>query len=106
MKNNSIISRYESENFAEIQNCKVSLADLKKLGVTDKVLADEVYLYKIYGDEIVLKNGKLDESFDGKKSVEKINLAEKSLFDEVNQICENIENNEFDTNLEVLIRTL
>lgn len=106
MKNSNIISRYENENFAEIQNCKVSLSDLKKFGVTDKVLADEIYLYKIYGDEIVLKKGESNESVDGKKSVEKINLAEKSLFDEVNQICEKIENNEFDTNLEVLIRTL
>lgn len=102
----NVLQNYENENYEEIKNYEVSLSDLKHFGVTDKILAGEIYLYKIYGDEIVSLNVDEKDEVGGKKQVEKINIAEKSLNDELNKICEDIENSEFDKNVEILMRTL
>jgi hypothetical protein len=98
-----ILTNFENEYYTEIKDCKVKIEDLKKFGVSAKVLSSEIYLYEIYGDEIV-HNENLDDLVDGaQKRVVKLGESEKSLNNEYLTICEKIENNEFDNNLEKLL---
>ena len=96
---------YESEFRKEIDNHTIEISHLKKCGVLDVTLSSEVYLRKIYGDEIEVSTASVDENIDEKKkSVQKIGEVEMNTNDEFRSVINDIETSEFDQNLEILLK--
>lgn len=104
MENSKLVSDYEKEYANEIASVYISIEDLKKCGISEKTLASELYLRNFYGDEIV--KSKLVDDVDEKqqKTVVKIDEAEKSIDNELRQIWNDIENSEFDKNVDTIIQ--
>ncbi len=101
MTNKIILDDFEREYDTEIANFEVDLNDLKKLGVSDRVFASEIFLYKIYGDEIFESKG--DDGIDASKTkkITKLSEAEKNENANLKKIFDEIENSKFDEELEV-----
>ena len=96
---------YESEFRKEIDSHIVEVSHLNKCGVSNVSLSSEVYLRKIYGDEIVVSHSSGDEKVDEKKkSVQKIGEREMNTNDEFKSVMNDIETSEFDKNLEILLK--
>ena len=96
---------YESEFRKEIDSQVVEVSHLNKCGVSNVALSSEVYLRKIYGDEIVVSQSSGDEKIDEKKkSVQKIGEREMNTNDEFKSVMNDIETSEFDQNLEILLK--
>lgn len=100
------LSNFEKEYYSEIKELDVSLAELKKCGISDKVISSEMYLYAIYGDEIVTSKIIDDVDAKTKKTVSKIGEDDISSDKGYRSICDEIENSEFDKNVDVLLTTL
>jgi len=98
------ISDYEKENLAEINEFEVSIDDLKKYGLSDEILAYESGLRKFYGDEILLKTEVDDINEEETKKVTKIDLSDMNIDTQFKAICEDIENSEFDENLDIITK--
>ena len=101
---NKNVDDYINEYAHEIENEKVDIEHLNKCGISNDVLAAEVYLYKNYGDEIVIAGAGVDEVDEKKKTVQKIGEEEKNINNEFRNVIDEIENSEFDKNLEVLMK--
>ena len=97
------LSNYEKEFSIEIADTYVSCEDLVKCGVSNKILSAEVFLRNIYGDEIFNTQGSDADSITGEKRVVKINEDEMNLNSEYKKICSDIENSEFDKNLQTIV---
>ena len=103
MENKKLMDNYENEFASEIAKENISIDDLKNCGVSEKVLLIENYLRNYYGDKIE-KNIIVDECDSGaQKTVTKIGDEEKERDNALKEIFEEIENSEFDENLEVLL---
>ena len=98
------ISDYEKENLAEINEFEVSIEDLKKYGLSDEILAYEGGLRKFYGDEILIKTEIDDINEEETKKVTKIDLSDMNIDTQFKAICEDIENSEFDENLDIITK--
>ena len=98
------ISDYEKENLAEINEFEVLIDDLKKYGLSDEILAYEIGLRKFYGDEILLKTEVDDINEEETKKVTKIDLSDMNIDTQFKAICEDIENSEFDENLDIITK--
>ena len=75
----------------EINNHHVEVEELKKLGVSEKTLASEIFLRKIYGDEILMNEVPDDLDVKSKRKVQKVDLTEmegtkglKAIDDDIN----------------------
>ena len=101
---NKNVGDYINEYASEIENETVDVAHLNKCGISNDVLSAEVHLYGIYGDEIVLNGVGADEVDEKKKTIQKIGEAEKNVNNEFRSVLDEIENSEFDKNLEVLMK--
>ena len=96
---------YESEFRTEIDSSVVEVSNLNKCGVSNLSLSAEVYLRKIYGDELVLSQSSNDEKIDEKqKTVQKIGEIEMNTNSEFKSVMNDIESSEFDKNLEILLK--
>lgn len=106
MEKNQNLNNFEKEYYSEIKETEVSLSELKKYGISDKVVSSEMYLYTIYGDEIV--TAKIEDSVDEKtkKTVSKIGEDDISSDKGYRTLCDEIENSEFDKNVDVLLTSL
>lgn len=106
MEKNNNLDNFEREYYSEIRDLEVSLSELKKYGVNDKMISSELYLYNIYGDEIVTSKIIDDVDSKQKKTVSKIGDEDIDSDKGYRAICNDIEESEFDKNVEVLLTSL
>lgn len=94
---------FEKDNAYEINNYDVTVDQLKKIKIPDYVLSSEVYLREFYGDVIFsgVQSDALDEQ--AKKKVQKIGEEDMSVDKQYRQLCEEIDNSEFDKKLDEII---
>ena len=104
MQQSELLTEYELEYAGEIANQVISIEDLKKCGISEKTLASELYLRKIYGDEIVKKTIIDDVDDKKEKAVIKIGMDEKNMDHELRSIFNEIENSEFDKNIDAILK--
>ena len=97
----NMLTNYESEYSLEIKNVKISLEELRELGLSEQDLKAEAYLRTIYGDAVL--NKKEETAADvitGQKTVEKINEKDISLNRSLSNEHEKIERDDFNFMLE------
>lgn len=104
MEKLSKVTEYEKENLAEINELSVSVDDLKKYGVSSEILAFESALRKLYGDEIFKQTIDDDIDVEQNKTVTKVGLNEMNIDNEFKEICDDIDNSEFDDNLDLITK--
>lgn len=98
------LSDFEKEYYSEINNYNVSEKDLVGAKVHPKSLAYEVYLRKFFGDGFAQKNAVDDYDAGAKRKVEKL-TKEKLDNSEFSNIMSDIEQSEFDDNVEAIIHS-
>lgn len=104
MEKKLALSKYEKELSFEIENQRITIDQLIKCGVSKDVLSCEVYLRKIYGDEIIENTFRDDLDESKTKSIKKIDDSERSIDAELRAVVEDIENSEFDKNLDAIVK--
>lgn len=102
MDKKEVLKNLEKESIAEINNLKVSSSDLEKCGVSKKTLKIEEYLHNIYGDEILKQ--KIEDDVKGQSNIAKLSGNEIEEDKEFRNICSDIENSEFDKNIDVILK--
>ena len=102
MEKQNLVENYEKEFAIEIAKEDISIDDLKKCGVSEKVFVIENYLRGFYGDKIDKQVIVDDLDSDAQKKVTKIGDMEKEYDNQLKEIFEEIENSEFDKNLDVI----
>lgn len=97
------LSLFEKDNAYEINNCNVTIDQLKSAGVSVAVMSAETYLRRYYGD-VIYSAGHIDgeEEFSDKK-IQKLGEEDMTIDKNYKQICEDIENSEFDKNLDEIM---
>ena len=97
------LSLFEKDNAYEINNFKVTIDQLKKVGVPDSVLSAETYLRRYYGDVIYTANiiDGLEEQTN--KKIQKLDEEDMSIDKNYKQICADIESSEFDKALDEIM---
>ena len=97
------LSLFEKDNAYEINNFNVTIDQLKNAGVSVSTLAAETYLRKYYGD-VIYTSGQIDaeEEYSDKK-IQKLGEEDMSIDKNYKQICEDIENSEFDKSLDEIM---
>lgn len=104
MANSKKLADFENEYFNEIKSYIVTEKDLVEAKVPSKVLAYEVYLRRIFGDNFANENSDNDYDENAKRKVEK--LSKESLDNsELNNILNDISNSEFDANLDIILKS-
>ena len=102
MDNQLKFKEFKREFIDEINENSVSVEMLKNLKISNSVLEAEVFLRKIFGDEIYIPK-KVEEKITGEKEVVKL-TEEDMIFDtQVRELCENVADVEFDNNVGMLI---
>ena len=99
----SFLSDYENEFSEIIYSSRIGVEDIEKCGVSKKILAAECLLRSVFGDQIMNNSVEdvIQDSAD--KKVQKI-TEEDIVFDSTfKKICDSIENNDFDKNLDELL---
>ncbi len=102
MDKKEILMNLEKESIVEINNLKVSSSDLEKCGVSAKTLKIEEYLHNIYGDEILKQ--KIEDNVEGSSKIAKLSGSEIEEDKEFRNICSDIENSEFDKNIDLILK--
>ncbi len=102
MDKRGILRNLEKESIVEINNLKISSKDLEKCGVSKKTLKAEEYLHNIYGDEILEQ--RVEDNVEGKTNIEKLTENEMEEDKEFRNICSDIENSEFDKNIDMVLK--
>ncbi|MBQ8451194.1 MAG: hypothetical protein IJ538_00215 [Clostridia bacterium] len=100
------LKNFELENATEIGEFNVSFETLIRLGVKEKTLVTESYLYDIFGDSVSSYVQTEDDNVSGMKRVEKLTDAERGSNAALLSVNDEIENNEFDNELELIRRKL
>lgn len=103
MEKRENISLFEKDNSFEINNCDITIEQLKSAGVPMSVLSAETYLRKFYGDVIYSVNGEDGEEDASNKKVQKLGEEDMTIDKNYKQICEDIENSEFDKSLDEIM---
>lgn len=99
------VADYTKEYRSEIDDHMVEVSHLQKCGVADSSLSAEIYLRDIYGDEIINTSKIIEEVVDeSEKRVQKIGETEKNSNNEFRSVLTDIEESEFDKNLEILLK--
>ena len=97
------LTLFEKDNAYEINNCNITIDQLKSAGVSVAVFSAETYLRKFYGD-VIYSSSQVegDEEFSDKK-IQKLGEEDMSIDKNYKQICEDIENSEFDKSLDEIM---
>lgn len=104
MANSKKLADFENEYFSEIKNYVVTEKDLVEAKVPLKILAYEVYLRRIFGDNFVNENNVDDYDENAKRKIEK--LSKESLDSgELNNILNDIVDSDFDVNLDIILKS-
>ena len=102
---NQKINEFKKEFSNEINEREIDVELLKTLKISNSVLQAEVFLRKIFGDEIYTPK-KIEDEVVGEKAIVKL-TEEDMLFDnQVNEITDNIADVEFDNNVGLLLSKL
>lgn len=96
------IEKFKKEFADEIESKNVSVEDLQKCKISNNVLQAEVTLRKVFGDEIFVPK-KTEEKLDGEKEVVKLDDEDIAFDSKVREICDNLDNSEFDSHVMVLL---
>lgn len=96
------IEMFKKEFSDEIESKNVSVDDLQKCKISNSVLQAEVTLRKVFGDEIFVPK-KTEEKLDGEKEVIKLSDEDIAFDSKVREICDNLDNSEFDSHVMVLL---
>lgn len=99
----NFINDLKNEFSDEIKNCQISSKDLKKLGVSENTLLAEIYLKKMYGEDIIIDEDAKGEVDLTKKKIEKIDLNELGKMTELKTYIENISKSDFDEKLDIVL---
>lgn len=102
MEKKEYLSKLKKEFLEEIYATNVSLDSLKDANVTNSVLQAEATLRGVFGDEIYERKAKTDEIV-GEKTIIKLNEEDLSFDTQVQDICENLYDAEFDSAVNVLL---
>lgn len=102
MEKQSNISKFKKEFQDEINATEVNLNSLKNAKVPNEVLEAEVYLRKVFGDEIYERQVQ-NVDITGEKEVIKLNENDLSFDTEVQRICENLVDPNFDAGVNVVL---
>lgn len=96
-----VLENFEREYYDEIIKTTVTLDAFKKVGISEKSLAREMYLRKIYGDSILsLEIG--DSEMYGKKMITKLSESDFGFRDEFKMVFDEIEKSSFDAALDMM----
>ena len=96
------LEQYKKEFYEEIRNIDVKVADLRALKISDKVLASEVSLRRMFGD--VIYSEKFAEIEDSEnKTIEKLNMGDIEFDGTVREICERVIDNKFDAEVDMFL---
>lgn len=102
MEKQSYLSKIKKEFLEEISATDVSVDALKEANVANSILQAEVSLRGVFGDEIYERKTQAEEIV-GEKTVIKLNEDDLSFDSQVQEICENLLDVEFDSAVNVLI---
>ena len=75
---------------------------MRKLGISNRVLASEVYLRKLYGDEILISHNSDEVDEKSKRKIVKVEVSEMEKIQGLKNIDEEIVLSEFDKNFEMI----
>ncbi len=99
---NNEIDEYKKEYYEEIRNIGVQVENLNELKISNDILAAEVSLRRVFGDEI--PNEKYDElENDDNKAVSKLDAGAIEFDGTVRDICERVVDSKFDSELDILM---
>ena len=102
MDNQVKIKEFKKLFSDEINERNIDVDILKKLKVSQSVLEAEVFLRKIFGDEIYVPK-KVEAEITGQKEIVRL-TEEDMIFDtQVREICDNIADVEFDNNVGLIL---
>ena len=93
---------FKKEFADEIDTVSISVDLLKKRKIHRNVLEAEVLLRKVFGDEIYVSE-KVEEKLTGDKEIVKLTEDDMVFDGQVREICENIEDYEFDNNVGMIV---
>lgn len=89
------LDEFKKEFAEDIDSVNVSIEKLKQLKISSSVLEAETLLRKVFGDEIYVPKKK-EENVTGEKEIVKLSEDDMSFDGEVREICENLEDLEFE----------
>ena len=96
------LEEFKREFSDEIDSVNISVEKMKKLKISPSVLEAETLLRKVFGDEIYVPK-KIEEKVTGEKEVVKLSEDDMSFDGQVREICDTLEDFEFDNNSATLI---
>lgn len=104
MEKSKKLEDFEKEYFSEIKSFEVTEDDLISVKIPKRILAYEVYLRKNFGDKLAKLNDVDDYDVNQKRKIEKVS-AEKLDNSELNSIISDIDNSEFDNELDSFLHS-
>ena len=102
MEKQESLCRFQKEFLEEIRETKLDVQNLKRAKVSDDILGAEIALRKVFGDEIYEKT-KAEEDVFGEKSVIKLTEDDISFDSEVQKICDELIDVNFETGVNVIL---
>lgn len=102
MKKENQNEMFKKEFSDEIDKTKVTIEDLKKHKVPVSVLEAEVILGRAFGDEIYIPK-RTNDAVEGEKEIVKLTESDIAFDSQVRELCENLEDSEFDSNVSSIL---
>ena len=99
------LDEFKKEFADDIDSVDISVEKLKKLKISLSVLEAETLLRKVFGDEIYAPKKK-EEKVTGEKEIVKLSEDDMSFDGEVRDICENLEDLDFEGKVAMYILKL
>lgn len=99
------LDEFKKEFAEDIDSVNVSIEKLKQLKISSSVLEAETLLRKVFGDELYVPKKK-EENVTGEKEIIKLSEEDMSFDGEVREICENLEDLEFEGSCAVFLLKL
>lgn len=105
MDKQNCLDEFKKEFTDDIDSVDISVEKLKKLKISSSVLEAETLLRKVFGDEIYAPKKK-EEKVTGEKEIVKLSEDDMSFDGEVRDICENLEDLDFEGKVAMYILKL
>lgn len=102
MEKQESLCRFQKEFLDEIRETKLDVQKLRRAKISEDVLGSEIVLRKVFGDEIYEK-AKVEEDVVGEKSVVKLTEDDISFDSEVQKICDELIDTNFETGVNVIL---
>ena len=105
MSKQNCLDEFKKEFADDIDSVDISVEKLKKLKISSSVLEAETLLRKVFGDEIYAPKKK-EEKVTGEKEIVKLSEDDMTFDGEVREICENLEDLDFEGKAAIYILKL